>query len=73
MPKYHVREPRPDPIRHTVEFTVAEVTEALTDYAAKHNIIMPEGQARVWGLEPEDHMRDQSVTLVVDIEVAADE
>lgn len=73
MPNYRIEKPQPNPVRHTVEFTIAEVTEALIDYAAKHDITVPEGQEHLWGLETEDRMRDQSVTLVIDVEVLSDE
>ena len=73
MPNYRIREPQPRPVVHEVEFSRDEVMDALVDYAAKHDIVVPDGVQTIWGLEQEDHMRENTVTLVVEEEMTKDE
>lgn len=68
MPNYTVKVPSPQPTVHKIEFTMNELIEALTDYAAKHDIVILEGMTNIWGLETKNMMTEQVITLVVTVE-----
>ncbi len=67
MPEYTKHPPDRPCTRHKVAFSKSEVIEALSDYARKGGLSLPDGECFVWGI---DQTRspgyEESLTLVVD-------